>query len=261
VRPKAVIGAAFIWLACLSAFGQRQPLASVVAPESIPEHSVARIVCDTTADDVRFEVFELLQLKDSRGRTVEVIGPPVEFLDFSSGDSRQFAFTGPPGRYLLRFDAVDYDERKREFSTSVIEVVAGKPRPVPPDDDEDDPPDDDDDKPDVPDDRFGNLGANVVKWLSQIPAADRVVAKDVAKVYSDVADGLEPDSKGQVKYVTIDKSNAAMTVGLNSAIGARADSWKAWRASVGVQLNGRIETRQDVIDAYRVVANALGGKP
>lgn len=249
--------AAALWLACcVTCFGQRQPLASVVAPESIREHSVARIVCDTTADDVRFEVFELLQIKDQRGRTVEVIGPPVEFLDFSSGDSRQWAFTGPVGRYLLRMDAVDYDERKREFSSAVIEVVAGTPRPVPPDD----PDDDDDDTPTVPDDRFGNLGKNVVKWLGQIPAANRVVAKDVAKVYSDVAAGLEPDSKGLVKYATIDKSNAAMTAGLNSALGSHASAWESWRASVGVQINGRIETRQDVVDAYRVIARALGGK-
>ncbi len=237
---------------CAIACGQR-PLATIVAPDKIAEHTAARIVCDTTADDVRFEIFELLQLKDSRGRKVEVPGPPVAYLDFSTADHRQYAFAAPPGRYLLRFDCVDYDDRTRDLSTAVVEVVAGSsPRPVPPDDGEED---DDDTTPpdDVPEDRFGNLGRACVGWLKDMPAANRVPMVQVGRVYHRIATGLEDGT-----LVNITESNAEITKQLDKAIGTiHATAWNAWRAKVKDQLNGKVESRQDVIEAYRVIGKAL----
>lgn len=242
LAPLAIVLA--IVVATSTAWAQ----STLTHPEVIREHTAARITCESPAQDVRFEVFELIPVTNRWGRTVEIQGAPAAYLDFSTGDVRRWAFTGPPGRYLLRIDCVDFDNRKREILTSTLTVEPEKPNPpepVPPT-----PPDD------IPEDQFGDLARSVAGWLSLVDPAARRQSTELGAVYLDIAERLETG-----KLIDFKQSNKELDRLYIEAIDD-VEKWAKWKAKVADKFNDELAggSRFDAIAAYRLVALGLGAK-
>ncbi len=220
-------------------------------PSTIAEHTAARITCSSTADDVRFEVFELVPVRNRFGRIVEIQGAPATFIDFSTADIHQWSFTGPPGRYLLRIDCVDFDERTREIKTSTITI---EPEILPDPDDPDVPPlPPDPDK--IPEDRFGNLARSVAGWLSLVEGKARNKSTELGAVYLETAERLDTG-----KLIDFADANDEISEKVAKVLGSDAAAWSKWKTKAGEKFNEELGggTRTDVIEAYRCVALGLG---
>jgi hypothetical protein len=87
----------------------------IVAPATVPEHSLVRVVTTEAGDGYKWEVF-------SRN------GAVADVATFG----RQMVFAGPPGRYVILQSWETASGEKRQ-AFAFTDIVAGKEGPIPPD--------------------------------------------------------------------------------------------------------------------------------
>lgn len=104
-------------------------------------------------------------------------------------------------------------------------------------------------------DRFENIGQRVAKWVTEIPTQYRPKKTELARIYNELADGLEigtfQSTTDSNAYFKTEKAKVFSTPELESA-------WTPVGTKIGTDLTTRkLTNRIDIIEYYRAVALGL----
>ena len=180
-----------------AAFAQSPLVRDVQVPGTVPQYELVPITVRTNYKFVN--VYANLTLYKSV--PVIKVKPEVE-----EPGVLLFAFTGPPGKYLVTVEL--YDPELGINKEKHVVVISGKVDPDnPPDPDNPDPDNPDPDNPDppapdpddvkIPEDEFDNLGQRVYDWGKVIKDKNyRKLGTKLGEVYQEAAEGLQPSGDG-----------------------------------------------------------------